>query len=414
MEQALSGQSLSEQALSDIKVLDLTHHIAGPYCTKLLADYGADVLKVEKPGSGDPARKMGPFLGDDPHPDKSGLFLHLNTSKRGITLNLKTQTGKEIFRQLVKDVDILVESFSPRVMPSLGLNYEELEKINPRLVMTSISNFGQSGPYRDFKASELIIYGMGGAMNETGMFDRYPLKKAGNVVQYQVGTMSAVATMVALFASQAQGVGQHVDMSMFESQAGTIDRRMSHFLTYQYNNETSYRPDPELEPPGFPQGIYACKDGFFQVQGGFVFWPRICKMMDRLDLLDDPGFSTQEGQRDPENLERFSIIWYPWIAEHTKLEIITAGQAAGALCGPINDPGDLVNDPHWTARGFWEEIEHPVAGKLTYPGAPFKMEETPWRASRPAPRLGEHNAEVYGELGYSSEDLAKLRQQGVI
>jgi crotonobetainyl-CoA:carnitine CoA-transferase CaiB-like acyl-CoA transferase len=414
LEFELEQEKSMEQALSDIKVLDLTHYIAGPYCTKLLADYGADVLKVEKPGGGDPARKMGPFLGDDPHPDKSGLFLHLNTSKRGITLNLKTQTGKKIFRQLVKDVDILVESFSPRVMPSLGLSYEELEKINPQLVMTSISNFGQSGPYRDFKASELIIYGMGGAMNETGMFDRYPLKKAGNVVQHQVGTMSAVATMVALFASQAQGAGQHIDMSMFESQMGTIDRRMSQLITYQYNNETSYRPDPALEPPGFPMGIYACQDGFFQLSGGFVFWPRICKMMDRLDLLDDPGFSTQEGQREPENLERFSIIWYPWIAEHTKLEIITAGQAAGVLCGPINTPGDLVNDPHWKARGFWEEIEHPVTGRLTYPGAPFKMEETPWRASRPAPRLGEHNTKVYGELGYSGEDLVRLVQQGVI
>jgi len=157
-----------EQALSDVKVLDLTRFVAGPYCTKLLADYGADVIKIEKPGEGDPTRRMGPFLGDDPHPDKSGLFLHLNTSKRGITLNLKSEIGKKIFRELVKGVDILVENFSPRVMPGLGLEYEALETLNPRLVMTSISNFGQSGPYRDFKASELILYGMGGAMNETG------------------------------------------------------------------------------------------------------------------------------------------------------------------------------------------------------------------------------------------------------
>ena len=138
---------MPEQALSDVKVLDLTWYIAGPYCTKLLADYGADVIKVERPGAGDPARSMGPFLGDDPHPEKSGLFLHLNTNKRGITLNLKSQACKRIFKELVKDVDILVESFSPRVMPSLGLGYEELEKLNPRLVMTSISNFGQTGPY---------------------------------------------------------------------------------------------------------------------------------------------------------------------------------------------------------------------------------------------------------------------------
>jgi len=134
--------AMSEQALSDVKVLDLTWYIAGPYCTKLLADYGADVIKVERPGSGDPARTMGPFLGDDPHPEKSGLFLHLNTNKRSITLNLKSDTGKKIFKELVKEANILVENFSPRVMPSLGLSYEELEKINPKLVMTSISNLG--------------------------------------------------------------------------------------------------------------------------------------------------------------------------------------------------------------------------------------------------------------------------------
>jgi len=403
-----------EQALSDVKVLDLTRYISGPYCTKLLADYGADVTKVERPGTGDPARMMGPFSGDEFHPDKSGLFLHLNTSKRGITLDLKTETGKKVFMELLAGADILVENFAPRVMPSLGLSYEELEKVNPGLVMTSISNFGQSGPYRDFKASELILYGMGGAMNETGTLDRYPLRKGGNVIQYQAGTVAAVATMLALFSSRLQGVGQHVDVPIFESQMGTIDRRMSHLLTYQYNRETSYRPDPQLEPAGFPVGVYACKDGFFQIAGGFVFWRRICQMMDRMDLVDDPGFNTPQGQREPENLERFSLIWYPWIAEHTKLEIVTAGQAAGVLCGPISTSEDLVNDPHWQAREFWAEIEHPVAGKLLYPGAPFKMAETPWRASRPAPRLGEHNAEVYGGLGYSREDLARLAESCVI
>ena len=403
-----------EQALSDVKVLDLTRFIAGPYCTKLLADYGADVIKIEKPGEGDPTRRMGPFLGDDPHPDKSGLFLHLNTSKRGITLNLKSEIGKKIFRELVKGVDILVENFSPRVMPGLGLEYEALETFNPRLVMTSISNFGQSGPYRDFKASELILYGMGGAMNETGTLDRYPLKKGGTVIQHQAGTISAVATIVALFASRAQGAGQHVDVSIFESQMGTIDRRMSHLITYQYNRETSYRPDPEQEPPGFPVGVFPCKDGFFHIAGGFVFWPRICQMIDRSDLADDPGFCTPEGQREPENLERFSVIWYPWIAEHTKLEIIEAGQAAGVLCGPVNTSEDLVKDPHWSARGFWAEIDHPVTGKLTYPGAPFKMKDTPWQVSRPAPLLGQHNEEIYSELGYTGEDLTKLRGMGVI
>jgi crotonobetainyl-CoA:carnitine CoA-transferase CaiB-like acyl-CoA transferase len=403
-----------EQALSDVKVLDLTHHIAGPYCTKLLADYGADVVKVEKPGEGDPARRMAPFFKDDPHPEKSGLFLHLNTNKKGVTLHLKTETGKKIFKELVKGVDILVENFSPRVMPSLGLEYETLEKINPALVMTSISNFGQTGPYRDFKSSELILYGMGGAMNETGTLDRYPLKKGGRVIQYQVGTISAVATMIAFLNSRAHGAGQHVDVSMFESQMGTIDRRMSHLLTYQYNKETTYRPDPSQEPPGFPVGVYPCKDGFFHIAGGFVFWSRISQMIGRPDLATDPGFCTPEGQRNPENLERFSVIWYPWISEHTKREIIEAGQAAGVLCGPVNTTEDLVNDPHWQARQFWVDIDHPATGKLTYPGAPFKMSETPWHVNRPAPLLGQHNEEVYVALGYSKEDLVILRERGII
>jgi len=403
-----------EQALSDVKVLDLTHHISGPYCTKLLADYGAEVIKVEKPGAGDATRRMGPFLGDDPHPEKSGLFLHLNTNKKGITLNLKTEAGKKIFLNLVEKTQILVENFHPRVLPALGLEFDALEKINPKLVMTSISNFGQTGPYRDFKASELILYGMGGAMNNTGIIDRYPLKKAGTVIQYQVGTTAAVATMLAFLSSQDTGIGQHVDISMFESQMASIDRRMSQLLTYQYNGETSHRMDPETEGVGFPTGIFPCKDGFFSLAGGYVYWPRICKMINRPDLADDPGLSTIEGQRDPENKERFDLIWYPWIVERTKAEIIEAGQAAGVLCGPINTTEDLVNDPHWKTRGYWTEVEHPVTGKLTYPGAPFKMTKTPWHIKRPAPLLGQHNAEVYRYLGYSGEDILQLRESGII
>lgn len=196
-----------EMALSDIKVLDLTWYIAGPYCTKLLADYGAEVIKIEKPGCGDPARRMPPFFKDDPDPEKSGLFLHLNTNKRSITLNLKTEAGKDIFKKLVKKADIVVENFSPRVMSSLGLSYAELEKINPMIVMTSISNFGQAGPYRDFKASELVLSAMGSAMRSCGQPDREPLKLYGNVLQYQSGAVSAVATMGTLFGARTMGEG---------------------------------------------------------------------------------------------------------------------------------------------------------------------------------------------------------------
>ena len=172
---------MTEQIFSDVKVLDLTWYISGPYCTKMLADYGADVIKVERPGEGDPARMMEPFLGGETHPEKSLLFSHLNLNKRGITLNLKSDQGRDIIKALVKDVDILVESYSPGVMARLGLDYNTLKEINPRLVMTSVSNFGQTGPYRDFKLSELILNGFHSQIN-CGEPDRFPLKKGGNAL----------------------------------------------------------------------------------------------------------------------------------------------------------------------------------------------------------------------------------------
>ena len=176
---------MPDLALEDVKVLDLTHHVAGPYCTKLLADYGADVIKVERPGLGDSARSMGPFPGDAPHRERSGIFLHLNTNKRGITLDLKSRAGAKVVKELAREVDILVESFRPGTMERYGLGYETLRVVNPGLVMTSISNFGQTGPYRDYRSAEIMVYGMGGEMYSTGLDEREPVKLGVNVHLYQ-------------------------------------------------------------------------------------------------------------------------------------------------------------------------------------------------------------------------------------
>ena len=180
---------MSGSPLQDVKVVDLTHHIAGPYCTKLLADFGADVIKVERPDGGDSARRLGPFPGDTPHPEKSGLFLYLNTNKRGITLNLKDPQGRSSLLELVRDADVLVENFSPRVMPSLGLDYETLAGVNPGLIMTSISSFGQSGRYRDYRATELVLYALGGMAYITGEYHREPVKHGYNQAQYLGGLL---------------------------------------------------------------------------------------------------------------------------------------------------------------------------------------------------------------------------------
>ena len=228
-------------ALSHIKVLDFTTHVAGPYCTKLLADYGADVIKVERPGIGDSARSKGPFPGDVPHPEKSGLFLHLNTNKRSITLDLKSNAGKRIAMDLAADADLIVENFRPGVIARLGLGLEALQAANPKLVMTSISNFGQSGPYRDYKSSDLLVYSMGGEMNSTGLEDREPVKLGANIVLYQAGSVAAVGSTGALFLSQDDGPGQLVDVSIMETQVGSIDRRMSALIAYQYTGENSVR-----------------------------------------------------------------------------------------------------------------------------------------------------------------------------
>ena len=184
------------QPLSGVRLIDLTQGIPGPYSTKLLADFGADVIKVERPNSGDYARRMGPFPGDVSHPEKSGLFLFLNTNKRGITLDLKSAEGSDAIKGLVKTADILVESFKPGVMARLGLDYDTLSQINPNLIMTSVSNFGQTGPYRDYRLSELVLYAMGGRMNASGLPDRYPLKLGGNHALYQAGNVAAIIQVV--------------------------------------------------------------------------------------------------------------------------------------------------------------------------------------------------------------------------
>ncbi len=403
-----------EQPLSDVKVLDLTHYIVGPYCTKLLADYGADVIKVEKSNWGDGARNLGPFFKDEAHPEKSGLFLHLNTNKRGITLNLKSTTGKKIFKQLVEGVDILVENFRPRVMPSLGLGYEVLERVNPKLVMTSISNFGQTGPYRDYKATEIIIDGMGHVMHTQGLPEREPVKRAGNLILYQSGLIAAIATMVALFGSRLQGVGQQVDVSIMETQLGSVDRRALSLVGHQYNPEEVSLRVPWGISMGFPGGNWPCKNGYISIEGGQAhgFWPRVVKMLDMPELLEDPRFCTVDAQATRENYEAFVQIFLPWCMKRTKQEIFMQSQANKVPAAPINTAKDLIDDPHLRARGYFVDIDHPTTGKLKYTGAPIKGSF--FQVRRSAPMLGQHNEEVYSQLGYSKDDLVKLREAGVI
>ena len=406
---------MPDMALSDIMVLDFTHHVSGPYCTKLLADYGAEVIKIERPGSGDPARAIGPFPKDVPHPEKSGTFLHLNTNKRSVTLDLNSKDGREIALKLAQRADIVVESFRPGIMAGFGLDYQTLNSANPALVVTSISNFGQTGPYRDWRASEIILYGMGGELYTTGLDYREPVKMGANVGLYQAGTVAAYATLSASLSARETGTGEHVDVSIMETQAGSIDRRMSMLLAYQYAGEVSLRASDGADGlGGYPSGVYPCADGYFQITGGVLYFPRIVEMLGNPEELQGDRWYTPEAQTDPEMEAEFDAIFYPWIIERTKQQLWEAAQKARVLSGPLNTMEDLANDQVFRSRGAFESIKHPDAGEFTYPGRPFIMEHSPWSIRRPAPRLGEHTDEVLSELGYSQDDISRLRREGVV
>lgn len=396
---------MPEQALAGYKVLSLGHHIAGPYCTCLLAGWGAEVIKIERPGSGDAARSMAPFFQDKRHPEKSLLFLYLNTRKKSITLNLKTETGRKILKELIRGTDILVENFSPRVMSGLGMDYESLEKINPELIMTSISNFGQTGPYRDFKSSEVVAQSLGGLTYMTGDPDRPPLKLGGYQAQYQGGLNGGMATLTALWCRENTGMGQHVDISIMEC-IGSIMEQLD--AQWEYHREIAVREGQRWIGRAC-WGPYECKDG----------WVTMCLLRRRMrplgDVVGEPVL------KNPEYLmntgiyaDEIDMLLKPALENITKDEFYRKGQDAGMPVGIVATPKDILESPQLQARNYHVEIDHPVIGKLRYPGAPVIADGTPWVTGR-APLLGEHNEEIFcNRLGYSKQDLAKLKEYGVI
>ena len=400
------NDNMSEESLEGLKVLDVGHYIAGPFCAKLLAGFGAEVIKIERPG-GDPARRDGPFPGDKPHPEKSGLFLYNNTRKKGITLNLKSQAGIEVFKELVSRADIVIENYSPRVMPGLGIGYDTLKEVNPRLIMTSISNFGQSGPYRDYRSWDIGMNASSGVMYLSGDPDMEPLQMPGSLAQYMGGLCAFFATLVAIEYLEHGGEGQAVDVSIQEATAclGFLYQAYWPFAGEQIKRW-------KVRPTNHPYGAYACKDGYVGVQAAPPRrWPAIAELMET-PQLSDPKYATSLGRR--QNADEIDSLMEPWLKQHNRKDIYHAAQKLKLPFGYLATSQDLVESQQLQTRGYLENVEHPEAGRLTYPGAPFKMSETPWQAER-SPLLGEHNEEIYGtHLGYSKEELVRLGEQGVI
>lgn len=392
-----------DRILGDIRVLDLGEDVAGPFCAKLLAGLGAEVIKVEKPGSGDVSRSAGPFIGDEPHAEQSAAFLYLNTGKKSITLDITSHTGAAILRHLAQECDILIESFPPGYVERLGLGYAALEPLNPGLIYTSITPFGQTGPYRDFKGSELIAQATGALMQTIGLPHREPLKIGGNAALYTTGMSAFSATMLALYVRDREGYGQHVDLSAME----TITVAQIHAsIQHQFGRvparraSTLVRAEDGWAHAGLERGVREDT------------WAHVCKLIGRPELAQDPKFTSREARR--EHQQELLAIISAWTATRPKEEIYHTLQELRSVAGYVATVEDLFKSEQFRARDFFQPIDHPCTGAAMYPGAAFTIQGAAWQHTR-APRLGEHNVEVYcGRLGYTREDLARLRGLGVI
>jgi crotonobetainyl-CoA:carnitine CoA-transferase CaiB-like acyl-CoA transferase len=400
-----------QQALSGIHVLDLTHYIAGPYCTKLLADYGAEVIKVERPSVGDGARTLPPFFADRPGLERSGLFFFLNTNKQGITLNLKTEEGRDVVRQLVARADVLVENFRPGVMARLGLSREDLEKINPRLVSVSISNFGSSGPYRDYRMTDSVAYALGGWTYPMGELDRPPVQPGGAFGQYMAGLYAAIGALQAVRNRNETGEAQAVEVSIQEALLATT---LYDFVAFSYAGFVRKRSGRQFHL-GFPNLVtLPCADGYIGIHAGLPHQIyALLEMVGRSDLAAEPRFQTLAGLGAHARELHEALL--PWVQERGKWEIYHAAQKRGIPLSPIPSPAEVVEWVHLKERQSFLEIEHPEGGTVKIPGPPFRENGKPLWPLRRAPLLGEHTEAVLcGKLGYSKTDVQRLRDAGIV
>lgn len=383
---------MATQPLSDVRVLELAGGVAGSYAAKLFADLGADVIKLEPPG-GDPVRLAGPFPDGQADLEQGALHLHLDTNKRSVAVDITTADGQELVRHLLPSVDVVIDAHPPGTIGRCGLGFDAMRELQPTVALVQVTPFGQDGPYAGYLGEEIVYYAMGGPMNSTGVDEREPVKLAGDVVQYQCGNMAATAAMAAMLTARANGRAVSVDISNLETQEGSIDRRLAFLLGAAYNGRLVRREGTQRLSPA-PTGVYPVADGYVQIITIPAWVPRM------LATLDDPGlsehFATDAWLIDPATPEVCDEALYPWLLTRTRQEAMEEAEAHKWPVTAINLPVELLEDPHFTAREFFVEVDHPAAGPVRQPGPPFRMDDG-WRIRRGAPTLDQHGAEVRAE-----------------
>jgi len=393
------------KALEGIRVLDFTRVLAGPFCTMVLADLGAEVVKVERPGVGDDSRAFGPFIGQE-----SAYFMSINRNKKSITLNLKDQRAVEIVKKMIPHFDVVVENFRPGVMDRLGLGYESLKELNPRLIYASSSGFGHTGPYSQLPAYDLIVQGMGGIMSITGPDEQHPTKVGSSIADIFAGVFCAIGILAALNHREKTGEGQKVDVSMLDCQVAILENAISRYFV------TGKIPTPigNRHPSIAPFATFKTQDGFINIAIGNDFiWNRFCNLVGHPELAEDSRFISNEARNN--NWEELEPILEEIMARDNTAAWIEKLRSVGVPCGPINNIEQLVNDPQVLEREMIVEVEHPVAGNLKMPGCPIKMSKTPGKIEKPAPLLGGDNEEILTRFaGLSKEELKTLQEEEVI
>ena len=391
--------------LKGIRVLDLTRILAGPYATMILRDLGAEVIKIEQPGVGDEARDFGPFKNDF-----SLYFMSVNRGKKSITLNLKSPRGKELFLELVKGSDILVENFRPGTMEKLGLDYESLKTHHPSLLYAACSGFGQTGPYATRGAYDMIIQGMGGIISITGEPDRPPVRVGTSIGDITSALFTAIGILSALRHRDQTGEGQLIDVGMLDCQVAILENAMVRY----FSTGDIPRPLGRRHPAITPFEIFESADGYVVIAiGNNELWRKFCEHVDHPELIDDDRFDTNALRT--ENHESLFPILAEIMCRRTTDEWVEALEAIGVPCGPVNTVDKVANDPQVLARDMIAEVEHDTTGTVQIPGIPIKLSETPGQIDAPAPNLGEHTSEILtGLLGLGAEEVNQLKQDGTV
>ncbi len=396
------------QALKGIRVIDMTHNQAGPACAQILGFLGADVIKLEEPKGGDVARTNMRDIKDS----DSLFFLILNANKRSLTLNLKTEEGKDLFRKVIAESDVLLENFGPGALDRLGLGYDALSKLNPKLIYATIKGFGTYGPYADFKSFEPIAQAMGGAMSVTGFPENPPTFNFPAIGDSGTGMHMAIGILAALQQRHNTGKGQHVEVSMQDAVVNLI--RVS-LRDHQRTGKPMGRSGNQLGRT-VPGTTYPCAPGgpndYVYIFAQPQMWKPLVNAMGKPELADDPLFATPEARW--ENRDAFAQVMSAWTMQRTKFEVMKVLGDAGVPCGACQDTGEVLEDPHLVAREMIVDVDYPVRGTYKTVGSPIKLSDSPAEITRP-PLLGEHTAELLSEIcGVSAEDVARMKQAGVV